>query len=101
MAAAPAADLDHRIRRLLDSSQTASGGFWGIQIVDLEDARVIYEQNSHRFFVPASNTKLFTTALALVRLGSDYRYVTSVTADQPPDQVGRIRGCVRLVGGGD
>ena len=31
-----------------------------------------------RFFVPASNTKLFTTALGLSRLGADYRYETVV-----------------------
>ena len=50
---------------------------------------------------PASNTKLFTVALALDRLGPDFRFETRVLADTPPDSEGRIRGAVRLVGGGD
>ena len=35
-----------------------------------------FELNPDRFFVPASNTKLFTTALALTRLGAGYRFDT-------------------------
>jgi D-alanyl-D-alanine carboxypeptidase/D-alanyl-D-alanine-endopeptidase (penicillin-binding protein 4) len=44
---------------------------------------------------------LFTTALALLRLGPDYRFRTVVMAAQAPDAAGRVAGEVRLVGGGD
>jgi D-alanyl-D-alanine carboxypeptidase/D-alanyl-D-alanine-endopeptidase (penicillin-binding protein 4) len=52
-------------------------------------------------FVPASNSKLFTTALALTRLGPDHRFHTTVVAEAEPDPDGRIAGSLTLVGGGD
>jgi D-alanyl-D-alanine carboxypeptidase/D-alanyl-D-alanine-endopeptidase (penicillin-binding protein 4) len=96
-----AASLPERIDRLLETSPVARTGFWGIQIVDLATGKTLYEQNSQHFFVPASNTKLFTTALALVRLGPDFTFQTRVVAETTPDAAGRIRGSIRLVGGGD
>jgi D-alanyl-D-alanine carboxypeptidase/D-alanyl-D-alanine-endopeptidase (penicillin-binding protein 4) len=96
-----AASLPESIERLIASSPAARTAFWGIQIVDLASGKTLYEQNPDHFFVPASNTKLFTTALALTRLGPDFTYQTRVMADQPPDGEGQIRGAVRLVGGGD
>jgi D-alanyl-D-alanine carboxypeptidase/D-alanyl-D-alanine-endopeptidase (penicillin-binding protein 4) len=44
---------------------------------------------------------LFTTALALARLGPDFTFQTRVLAGGPPDSEGRIHGDLRLVGGGD
>jgi D-alanyl-D-alanine carboxypeptidase/D-alanyl-D-alanine-endopeptidase (penicillin-binding protein 4) len=96
-----AASLPESIDRLLASSAAARSAFWGIQIVDLASGKTLYEQNADRFFIPASNTKLFTTALALTRLGPDFTFQTRVMAGQPPDAEGRIAGGVRLVGGGD
>ena len=95
------ASLAERIDRLLDTSPSAGAAFWGIQVVDLATGKTLYEQNPHRFFVPASNTKLFSTALALARLGPDFTFQTRVLAAAPPDAQGRIAGALRLVGGGD
>ena len=55
--------------------------------------RLSSKLNADHFFVPASNTKLFTTALALKRLGPDYTFRTTVRMD--------AGGSIRLVGGGD
>jgi D-alanyl-D-alanine carboxypeptidase/D-alanyl-D-alanine-endopeptidase (penicillin-binding protein 4) len=90
-----------RIERALESSPGARRAFWGIEAVELETGASLFQTNANRFFVPASNTKLFTTALALMRLGPDYRFTTTVSADSAPDGAGRIAGDVRLVGGGD
>lgn len=97
----PAAGLPESIQKLLDSSPAARTAFWGIQIVDLGSGKTLYELNPDRFFVPASNTKLFTTALALMRLGPDFTFQTRVLAAGSPDAEGRMHGSVRLVGGGD
>ncbi|MFY9727972.1 MAG: D-alanyl-D-alanine carboxypeptidase, partial [Bryobacteraceae bacterium] len=59
-----AASLGRAINRLLASSPEARGAFWGIQVTDLKTGRTRYQLNSNRLFTPASNTKLFTTALA-------------------------------------
>jgi len=95
-----AASLPESIEKLL-AAPGARAAFWGIQIVDLGSGRTLYELNQDRFFVPASNTKLFSTALALTRLGADFTFQTRIVADSAPDAEGRIRGALRLVGGGD
>src|ERR1039458_10311668 len=69
-------------------------------MVYLESGKKLYEANPDHFFVPASNTKLFTTAMALERLGPDFAFRTRIVADGPPDAEGRIHGALR-VGGGD
>ena len=94
------ADLATRIQNVVDGAPETRSAFWGIVIADLENGKTVYTLNADRFFVPASNTKLFTTALGLVRLGPDYRYQTTVLATRAPDSAGTVTG-LRLVGGGD
>jgi D-alanyl-D-alanine carboxypeptidase/D-alanyl-D-alanine-endopeptidase (penicillin-binding protein 4) len=89
-----------RIAAFLDASPVARTSFWGVRIVSLEQDRVVFERNADRLFLPASNAKLFTTALALVRLGPDYRFQTRVLADRTPGEDGAVES-LRLVGGGD
>jgi D-alanyl-D-alanine carboxypeptidase/D-alanyl-D-alanine-endopeptidase (penicillin-binding protein 4) len=40
--------------------------FWGIEVVALDNCKTIYARNADKLFTPASNTKLFTTAAALL-----------------------------------
>jgi len=89
-----------RIAAFLDASPVARASFWGVRIVSLEPDRVLFERNANRLFLPASNAKLFTTALASVRLGPDYRFQTRVLADRTPGEDGGVEA-LRLVGGGD
>jgi D-alanyl-D-alanine carboxypeptidase/D-alanyl-D-alanine-endopeptidase (penicillin-binding protein 4) len=84
--------LKEGIDREIAASTGLLSAFLGIQVVRLPDGKVLYERNQGRLFVPASNTKLFTTALALSRLGPEYRFVTSVVADH---------GDLVLIGRGD
>ncbi|MFB2837930.1 D-alanyl-D-alanine carboxypeptidase/D-alanyl-D-alanine-endopeptidase [Floridanema evergladense] len=65
---------------------------WGILIQTLSPPRTLYSRNAQQYFTPASNAKLFTTAAALLQLGSDFRIRTSVYGKD---------GIVRLVGRGD
>jgi D-alanyl-D-alanine carboxypeptidase/D-alanyl-D-alanine-endopeptidase (penicillin-binding protein 4) len=95
-----AADLASRVPQVIEASPAARAAFWGVRVDDLETGRTLVSINADRFFVPASNTKLFTTALGLVRLGPDYRYETLVLSERPPDGAGTVAG-IRLVGGGD
>lgn len=93
--------LAAKIQRVLDGATVPRRGYLGIQIVDLAGGATLFEANAGRLFVPASNAKLFTTALGLVRLGPDYRFHTTVLAGQAPDRDGRVAGPVSLIGGGD
>src|SRR5260370_66562 len=95
------AGLPAKIQQVLDASIRVQRGFLGLAIVNLASGEVVFESNSSHLFVPASNTKLFTTALGLTRLGPDYRFHTTVVASPEPDRDGRIAGTLTLVGGGD
>jgi D-alanyl-D-alanine carboxypeptidase/D-alanyl-D-alanine-endopeptidase (penicillin-binding protein 4) len=96
-----AATLAQRVEAALASTPAARSAFWGIQAVDLASGKTLYELNPDRLFVPASNTKLFTTALALTVLGPEATFRTRVVAANPPDADGLLHGSLRLVGGGD
>lgn len=93
-------NLGEQIDSAIEASPEASGAFWGIRVVDAASGSVVYAQNDSKFFIPASNTKLFTAALAMERLGPDYRFVTKVESTSPPDAKGRVTE-LRLIGGGD
>ncbi|MFB3825485.1 MAG: D-alanyl-D-alanine carboxypeptidase/D-alanyl-D-alanine-endopeptidase [Bryobacteraceae bacterium] len=95
-----AADLPERIRETIGASPVARTAFWGVRIVEVESGSTLCDLNSSHFFVPASNTKLFTTALGLARLGPDHRFRTTVLGGAAPDARGAVPW-LRLVGGGD
>ncbi len=69
-------------------------------IVDAETGETLYEQNADRYFVPASNMKLFTTALALAKLGPEYRFHTTLETSGSISN-GVLTGNLALVGRGD
>ncbi len=84
-----ATDLEHRIDAVVESSRALVG----IQVVNLATGQIVYQRNEDKLFLPASNMKLFTMALALMRLGPDYRFVTRVMLEPSGDLV--------LAGSGD
>lgn len=96
----PPITLQQEIDALLQR-KAARRAFWGIQIRALDEGTVLYEHNAHKVFVPASNQKLFSTALGLTRLGPNHRYSTSVVAEGEIDGEGTLRGNLVLRGGGD
>jgi serine-type D-Ala-D-Ala carboxypeptidase/endopeptidase (penicillin-binding protein 4) len=70
---------------------------WGIVLHDAATGRAVYALNAERNFVPASNMKLVTGAVALAELGEGYRYATAleVVGLAPGDTVARalvVRG---------
>src|SRR5246500_1200894 len=89
-----------RARIILESGQPAKGE-WGLSIADGGTGQVLYEENADKYFVPASNMKLFTTALALAKLSPDFRFRTTIEATEEPGANGTLRGPLYLVGRGD
>jgi len=74
---------------------------WGIKIVSLDSGKVIFEHNPQKLFSPASNSKLYTVALALDRLGANYKIKTSLYSDSKPDSSGVLKGDLIVFGRGD
>jgi D-alanyl-D-alanine carboxypeptidase/D-alanyl-D-alanine-endopeptidase (penicillin-binding protein 4) len=73
---------------------------WGVKIVSLDTGRTWFEHAAHRPLSPASNSKLYTGALALDRLGGDFRIVTPLLATAQPAG-GELRGDLIVAGRGD
>jgi D-alanyl-D-alanine carboxypeptidase/D-alanyl-D-alanine-endopeptidase (penicillin-binding protein 4) len=117
-----ATDLEHRIDALLESRALVEssgaggrgvvsaqagvparggqvGGHVGIHVVQLSTGKTLYHRNEDQLFLPASNMKLFTSALALLRLGPDYRFATQLRLETPGDFASG--GDLALIGGGD
>ncbi len=82
-------------------STRAPGASWGVQVVSLGSGAVWFETNSTRLFVPASNSKLFSVALALDRFGTGHVFTTTLRATTRPDASGRLAGDLWVEGGGD
>jgi D-alanyl-D-alanine carboxypeptidase/D-alanyl-D-alanine-endopeptidase (penicillin-binding protein 4) len=78
-----------------------SGATWSVKIVSLTTGKTVYENHGDRLVSPASNSKLYTGALALDTLGGDYRIATPVYATIDPDDFGRINGDLIISGRGD
>jgi D-alanyl-D-alanine carboxypeptidase/D-alanyl-D-alanine-endopeptidase (penicillin-binding protein 4) len=89
-----------KVSRLINQTKY-QGGFWGIQIVCLDDNRTLFSLNEKKRFLPASNMKLIIGAAALDRLGPSYRFDTSVYAQGRIDSSGRLLGDLVLMGNGD
>ncbi|MBW4611393.1 MAG: D-alanyl-D-alanine carboxypeptidase/D-alanyl-D-alanine-endopeptidase [Hassallia sp. WJT32-NPBG1] len=66
---------------------------WGILVQPLYKGQNLYSRDAQKYFTPASNAKLLTTAAALQQLGANFRIRTSVYQDGI--------GVLRVVGRGD
>jgi D-alanyl-D-alanine carboxypeptidase/D-alanyl-D-alanine-endopeptidase (penicillin-binding protein 4) len=93
-----------RFRQRVETALSASGpdkGFWGMLITDAATGQVLYARNAGNYFTPASDAKLFTTALALGTLGPEYRVRTTISTTGTLDQNGQLSGDLVLTGRGD
>ena len=91
-----------RARLMSHTSQPPFGAAaWGIKIVSLDSGKTIFEHNPQKYLSPASNAKLYTAALALDRLGEDYRIKTSLYSTVRPDASGTLKSDLIVYGRGD
>ncbi|GAB4319426.1 MAG: D-alanyl-D-alanine carboxypeptidase/D-alanyl-D-alanine-endopeptidase [Candidatus Sumerlaeia bacterium] len=106
--AGQAPSLSETRRRLIEridaifSDPRFRNAFWGV-IVQSEDGRdTLYARNPNKSFMPASNTKLLTTAAALHYLGEDFRWQTQLfwtgTLER---ESGTLQGDLIIAGSGD
>jgi len=59
----------HAVAKLFDQSLVLNDHFTGFALYDMDQQKMIYEQNDDQYFTPASNTKLFTFYTCLRLLG--------------------------------
>ncbi len=73
----------------------------GVKIVSLDTGKTLFEHNAGKLLKPASNAKLYTGALALDRLGPQFRIRTSCYSAAKPDADGTVAGDLTVFGRGD
>jgi D-alanyl-D-alanine carboxypeptidase/D-alanyl-D-alanine-endopeptidase (penicillin-binding protein 4) len=94
------AQLAGQVKSLVEGKRTRSIR-WGICIARADTGEIIFTHNADELFLPASNRKLFVTALALDRLGPDFRFSTPLYLSSPLSDDGRLRGNLIVKGTGD
>ena len=72
---------------------------WGIEVLDQSTNQILFSENPYRHFIPASNTKLVVTAVAMGTLGPEFRYQTPFYLGGAPGDTAP-RGLL-IVGRGD
>lgn len=76
-------------------------GRWGVLVVSLTRGDTLYSYNADEPLRPASNMKLFTTAIALDQYGGRHHFSTDVLRDGPLTADGTVHGNLILRGDGD
>ena len=93
------AELARLIDQAIDQSEFAAAR-WGLIVISRRDGRVLYARNADKLFTPASNMKIYTTAVALDLLGINFQWRTSVYSATQPDANGAVNGDLVLYGRG-
>lgn len=92
-------DIKSKIETVLD--QVPKNTNYAILIINPLTNDTIFQHNAFKPLIPASNTKLFTTAAAINYLGADYLISTKFYTDDPDLSDGIINGNLYLRGYGD
>jgi D-alanyl-D-alanine carboxypeptidase/D-alanyl-D-alanine-endopeptidase (penicillin-binding protein 4) len=93
-------DLERKIEALIQASAYRDG-LWGFLVADTKTGEALLERNPDRLFAPASVTKLFSAAAALVELGPNHRFQTPVVRRGAVDEQGTLAGDLILIAQGD
>lgn len=70
-------DFQNEIDNIFND-QSFRNANWGVVIQSLKTGEYFYKRNEDKFFIPASNLKLFTTAGGLLLLGPNYKFKTKI-----------------------
>jgi len=100
---AVATGLSQVTRRILSLVETRGlrSIRWGICVARADTGRPLFSYHADDPFVPASNRKLFVTALALYHLGPDYRFSTGLFLSAPMGDRSHFHGDIIVRGVGD
>ena len=90
--------LQAKIEATLNDPSLVSSNV-GMKVVSLVTGEVLYQKDAEKLYHPASTMKLITAAAALVKLGPNHRFRTTLYADRLEGN--RVLGNIYLKGGGD
>ena len=99
LAQSPNATLDAALEQLL-ADAALDGARVGVLVRDLADGATLASHDAAHGYMTASNMKLVASSVALVTLGPDHRFATTLIATGPITD-GVLHGDLVLVGSGD
>ncbi len=97
--AAPPEGLAKKLDEIIDGPDYKNAS-WGVLVADAKTGETVYARNPNALLAPASVTKLFSGAAALVALGPDHTQET-VVYQRGPVLKNTLRGDLVLVASGD
>ncbi len=95
----PTASLRAELEEIF-SDPAFANAHWGLMVQSVESGEILYRANAEKLFMPGSNVKLVTAAVALARLGPEHRFHTRLAAAGKVEG-GMLDGDLIVVGGGD
>ena len=93
--------IENKIDDLLQSTAWLTQAQLGYSVLDLAHGSIVASHDASKLLAPASNTKLYTTAAALVRLGPNYKFTTQVRTRGTWKLGEAYLDDLELIGGGD
>ncbi len=93
-------DLDQDLDCDLSSDPAVARALVGVRIESLRTGEILFQRNSDKLVVPASNMKLLTMSVAAERLGWQYRFETRLEAAGTIEN-GILNGDLIVTGSGD
>lgn len=95
------AQLQQEVEKIVQSPKLSPSRV-GVFVQTTEaNPQVLSDVDGDRYFVPASNIKLFTTAVALKVLGADYRFTTRLVSQTLPNAQGELENGLWILASGD
>ena len=93
-------ELKKAVNNLIGESSMKHASL-SVCVYDMQNKKEVYSYNSQQSMIPASLTKLFTTAAGFDQLGSDFRFKTTLCYSGNIDNDGTLHGDIYIIGGGD
>ena len=91
----------HREFNAFRNQEALKHANWSVYVVDITEEREIIGHNIHQLLTPASTQKLLTTTSAMMMLGHDHRFETTLEYDGYIDAAGTLHGNLYIRGDGD
>jgi D-alanyl-D-alanine carboxypeptidase/D-alanyl-D-alanine-endopeptidase (penicillin-binding protein 4) len=99
--AQPPSSAQRALTKALQQGLSQAGNQTGADVVDLTTGQVLFAQAADTGRLPASLEKIYTTSAALLRLGPNAAFTTSVLGTGSRGPGGVWNGTLYLRGGGD
>ena len=95
------AQLQQEVQKIAQSSDLRASRIGVFVKTNGTNPQVLANLDGDRYFIPASNAKLFVTAAALKTLGANYQFTTKLTSVSPPNAQGELEDGLWVIASGD